>query len=412
MASRSPAQDSKVLRRAAVLFGLTALSLFPGCDFFRGSLKGHGVGRPASDVSSSPHISLSRPNPGDHHFIVANLSPAAVDALKKLPPGDESWNDWFSVYTGNLVDSDILPMLGDYRLESQRLVFVPRFPLRKGGTYTAEWRDQSTQANGEPIGLKTTFTLPASKQTPPAAVVAVYPTRDVLPENQLKFYLHFSAPMSRGEAYRRIHLLKASGEEVEFPFLELGEELWDDSGTRFTLFFDPGRIKRGLKPREEVGPSLVEGESYKLVIDKEWLDAQGRPLEKEFRKEFKTAAPDDVQPDVAKWKVAPGKSGTTEPLIVEFNEPLDHAMLERVLSVVDAAGKTVAGEVKIDQNETCWSFTPQHVWTPGAYQLVADAALEDLAGNSLAKPFEVDVFNKVDHDVKTESVRIDFRVNE
>ena len=76
-------------------------------------------------------------------------------------------------------------------------------------------------------------------------VAAVYPSKSALPENQLKFYVHFCAPMSRGEAYERIHLSNERGEEVEFPFLELGEELWDDSGTRFTLFFDPGRIKLG-----------------------------------------------------------------------------------------------------------------------------------------------------------------------
>ena len=36
----------------------------------------------------------------------------------------------------------------------------------------------------------------------------VYPSTDQLPENQLKFYLHFSAPMSRGEAYSRIQFAR------------------------------------------------------------------------------------------------------------------------------------------------------------------------------------------------------------
>src|SRR5207302_1594426 len=103
-------------------------------------------------------------------------------------------------------------------------------------------------------------------QTPPTKLVQVYPTADVLPENQLKFYLHFSAPMSRGEAYRRVHLIGEDGKEVETPFLELEEELWDGEGTRFTLFFHPGRVKRGLKPREEVGPTLEEGKRYTLVV--------------------------------------------------------------------------------------------------------------------------------------------------
>ena len=35
------------------------------------------------------------------------------------------------------------------------------------------------------------------------------------------------------------------------------------------MFFDPGRIKRGLKPREQFGPALQEGKSYVLVIDRD-----------------------------------------------------------------------------------------------------------------------------------------------
>ena len=74
------------------------------------------------------------------------------------------------------------------------------------------------------------------------------------------------------------HLLDAAAKEVDLPFLELEQELWDSSGKRFTLFFDPGRIKRGLKPREEVGPALEEGKSYTFVVDRAWHDAQGDSL--------------------------------------------------------------------------------------------------------------------------------------
>ena len=67
-------------------------------------------------------------------------------------------------------------------------------------------------------------------------------------------------------------------------YLELDQELWDPSGTRFTLFFDPGRIKRGLKPREELGPALEENKQYALAISREWRDAKGNRLEEAFRK--------------------------------------------------------------------------------------------------------------------------------
>src|SRR5690606_23802877 len=149
------------------------------------------------------------------------------------------------------------------------------------------------------------------------------------------------------------------------PFLELGEELWDPTGTRFTLFFDPGRIKRGLKPREEAGPALEEGKSYTLVIRATWADAQGEPLAREFRKTFRVGPPDDVQPRLANWRLLPPIAGTRQPLELRFPEPMDHAMLERVLQVTDAGGRPVTGKIAVSEGETCWRFIPERPWRAG-----------------------------------------------
>src|SRR5690606_6065275 len=122
------------------------------------------------------------------------------------------------------------------------------------------------------------------KNSEPARLIALYPTTSVVPENLLKFYLHFSVPMSRGEVYDRVRLFDTNGKRVEHPFLELSEELWSPDGKRLTLYFDPGRIKRGLKPRELFGPALIEGGEYTLKIDRGWPDADGRPLAEGFEK--------------------------------------------------------------------------------------------------------------------------------
>ncbi len=82
----------------------------------------------------------------------------------------------------------------------------------------------------------------------------IYPTSSELPENLLKFYIHFSQPMSRGQAYRHIKLLKADGKAVDGAYLEIGEELWDASSTRFTLLLEPGRIKRGSSRARKTVP--------------------------------------------------------------------------------------------------------------------------------------------------------------
>jgi hypothetical protein len=194
--------------------------------------------------------------------------------------------------------------------------------------------------------------------------------------------------MSRGDSYRRVRVVEADGRDVPDAFLELGEELWDASGTRLTLLFDPGRIKRGVKPNEDIGSPLVGGRRYALVIDAAWLDAEGNPLARGFRKPFRVAAFDDKQPEPRRWRIAAPPAGTRHALVVEFDEPLDRALVEHMLAIRDAMGRTLGGRIAIDGEETRWRFEPEQPWQAGAYELLVDAALEDRAGNSVGRAFE------------------------
>jgi hypothetical protein len=215
----------------------------------------------------------------------------------------------------------------------------------------------------------------------------VYPSAEVLPENLLKFYIHFSAPMSRGEAYKRIHLMH-QGVEVQDPFLELGEELWDVEQTRFTLFIHPGRIKHGVKPREDSGLPMTEGKEYSLEIDQAWLGADRQALSAKHVKKFRVAAADEDQPNPTNWKIGTPPANTRTPVTLTFNEPLDHAMLNRVLQVRDPAGEVIAGKVSVTEHETIWSFEPTVAWKRSEYAIEVATNLEDLTGNSIARPFE------------------------
>src|SRR5690606_15281787 len=121
--------------------------------------------------------------------------------------------------------------------------FAPRYPLSRSVVYRVRPGARLQAMLGEALPPEEDpvwqFRLPAAPPQPPTQVVAIYPSAGALPENVLKFYIHFSAPMSRGEAYRRVHLYRGD-EPIEDPFLELGEELWDADQTRFTLFIHPG----------------------------------------------------------------------------------------------------------------------------------------------------------------------------
>jgi hypothetical protein len=295
-------------------------------------------------------------------------------------------------------------LLGTLRREGEALLFIPRFELQPGLRYRAVYT--------EPGGPSATSFLEVAK-APPAPlteVLRIDPSPETLPENLLKFYLHFSAPMTRGEAYRRVHLLDERGEAVDMPFLEIEQELWDRDLRRLTLLFDPGRVKRELLPNQEVGSPLREGSRYTLAVDRGWPDARGNPLAREARKPFRVGPPDHTPPRTSDWRLDLPRPGSLEPLVATFPEPLDRALLESVVEVRDSGGTPVAGTALVESGDTRWRFTPRDPWRAGAYVLRAAMILEDLAGNSLGRRFEVDVFERIDDRVHGISDTLGFRI--
>ncbi len=363
---------------------------------------------------------------------VVRVNPRSLGVLRDSRPAPEVWTRFLSVRVIRQGDhpskaEPLPPLLGTYRVVGDAIRFQPRFPLEPGVRYRAEFNParlaettrllDRTSADsvpapnsppGEPQTAEFSFNGPAAG--PVTTVTAVYPSRAVLPDNLLRFYIHFSAPMSRGEAYRHIRLLDSAGKPVDAPFLELDEELWSGDGRRFTLLFDPGRIKRGLKPREEVGPVLESGRSYELVIDADWTDAAGQPLAAGFRKSFRAGPADESSPDPKKWTVRPPVLGSRDALEVRFPDPLDRALLDRLIAVRDGSDRPVEGTINVANEETAWRFTPSAPWSPGNYRLLIGTDLEDPAGNSVARPFEVDILHPITRRITTETVALPFRI--
>ncbi len=308
---------------------------------------------------------------------------------------------------------ELPPVQGSYRFTNNRLVFEPLFPLQAGVNYHAVF--EPAKAVRPPAGtsfdvIETILRIEKPKAKPETIVSQVYPTANSLPENLLKFYLHFSAPMSQGKVYSHIHLLNARNEKIDLPFLELDEELWNPDGTRLTILFDPGRIKSGLLPREQDGPVLREGNSYTLKIDTTWPDAAGAPLKQGFTKFFIVAAPDVGMPSPARWKMTAPEAGSINPMTLDFPEPLDHALLQRLLWIEDAGKHAVEGQVQVGNVERQWAFVPNQAWKDGDYRVVIGTGLEDLAGNSVARPFEVDRVQRPDDEFVPDYVTLEFKI--
>jgi hypothetical protein len=375
---------------------------------------------PGAGTDSGVILSVSGLSSRKLEFRTSALDAEKLARFAKRNPTPEQWASLLVVHAvpdSGAVSSDQPPVAGTYRVEGNTLRLTPKYPAASGVTYEA-WLDGSVlegpgrsaeKLNAPRARISVRITDP--DRVPTTSVKTITPSQEVLPENLLKFYIDFSAPMSRGESYRHIQLLDSAGKPVPDPFLELDEELWSPDGKRLTLLFDPGRIKRGLKPREEVGPILEQGKSYTLVIDRRWPDARGNPLAVDFRKPFRVGPPDLTPPDPHSWTVIAPKGACLAPLEVRFPEPLDSALAQRLITVRDAEGHPVRGEVIVDQQEYRWRMTPESSWKPGGeYRLVIGTELEDLAGNSIGRPFEVDMAGPISGRVTSETVTLPFRV--
>jgi hypothetical protein len=349
-------------------------------------------------AGSQAHIVLNTDTPRPTIDVVD----VPADALRTLA-GTESRDAWTAVLKV-AVTADQAPMVGQYTIEGGRVRFTPMFPLDPGRQYHVTF----TAPGAAPITA--TVALPAPDTTPKTFVAQVYPTADVVPENQLRFYIQFSQPMGTRGGLDFIHLLDEAGTEVKDPFLPLDGEFWNDDRTRYTVFFDPGRQKRGIAPIDAMGRSLTAGKSYTLVIDTEWRDGHGLPLKQVFRRAFKAGPPDEKPLDPKAWQITTPPAGTDAPLTIAFPEPLDHGLLLRALGVLGPNGKPMEGEVKVGTHELTWSFTPADPWKAGAYNVLAFAMLEDLAGNRIGRAFEVDRFDRADKSSEPERTLIPFAI--
>jgi hypothetical protein len=273
------------------------------------------------------------------------------------------------------------PVAGAYTLDAQGLHFRPLF------RFAADLQYVATATMGAKV-LSTTFSAEAPRSRAPPRVVALHPGSDVLPANTLRVYLHFSRPMAARDTARRVRLLDDGGRDVPLAFVEFGDGLWDPDRTRLTVLFHPGRIKRGVAPGERLGPPLVAGRSYRLVVDGTMADTDGVPLGTPYQHAFR-AGPDDREPPRGD-AVAVEPPAADGALVVRLPEPLDRALLQRLVWVEDAEGRTVAGEVTIDASDTAWTFRPASGWKAGDYAVRLAPALEDRAGNRFDRPFDRD----------------------
>ena len=380
------------IRRIAVLVA----SLPPiACDESGSRDAGHSVSVTATTTGADAGIAVG----GVHERV--------LERLARLTPNDSTWAAVVGVYvqsgdkTAGAAEAapTTPPVIGRYAVGRNAIRFTPRFPFAAGVSYivrvdTARLaRFGRATPDREPTTaapLVHRFSLPTADLARTTRVVAVHPSASRLPSNLLRWYIDFSAPMEPGVALSHVRLLDEAGREVRGAFLALEQELWDPERRRLTLLFDPGRVKRGVRTNEESGAPLVAGRRYRLVVDNEWPDGGGASLASGFQHAFEATDADRRPVDLARWRLTIPAAGSRAPLSVAFGEPMDHALASRWIGVHDAAGRPVAGTVMLSDDDSAWRFIPEREWVAGDYTLRVATILEDVAGNSVVRVFDVD----------------------
>jgi len=176
------------------------------------------------------------------------------------------------------------------------------------------------------------------------------------------------------------------GQRIKSPFLNLATELWDRDQRRLTLLLDPGRTKQGVGPNLEVGAPLVPGKTVKLVVSPKMQSTSGAQLRQPYTHTYTIVRAERGALDPSSWTLDLPYAETRAPLRFSSDRPLDEAAARRLIRVEDADGNKISGSITASAFE--WSFTPAGQWMNSEYVVVIEAAMEDVAGNTIGYAFD------------------------
>jgi hypothetical protein len=370
-----------------------------------------GCGRetaPAGDLRIALHPSPNDAFPG--YVAVTGLSSDELSSLRDENLDESGWQSVLRVTAGDQPAADVPAVIGTYAVKDDAVTFTPRFPFVPGAKYQVAFDPRTIARDGEPV--TEIVGLPPVATEPSTVVTAIYPAADVVPENLLRVYVEFSAPMGNAPGRDFVTLVDRTGgkhEVVEGAFLPVEAEFWSPDHKRYTLILDPGRVKEGILPNRQRGRPLRAGRQYAFEVSPMWTDANRLPLKTGYTHTFRAGPAQKNAIKLSDWKVGEPRAGSSDPLAVNFTLPVDHSIIIRALTVETKNGSIVAGKATLNADATEWRFTPDKAWQAGDYTLVAQSYLEDPQGNQIDHPFEVIVDRTRDESIP-ESYKIPLTV--
>lgn len=268
------------------------------------------------------------------------------------------------------------PVAGVYQETGDALCFTPLYPLAAGERFLlrgAAYRDTIINS-GSPV-----VTAPQN-----AAVTAIYPLSDVVPENILFFHVRFSTPMEEDrDAWKKVHLIDETGTVIPLTWRQ--RSFWLDSGKLLVLMIHPGRVKTGIR---YAGPVFQSGKRYTLMVDSTLRDRYGHTLQHAAIHIYTAVAAlkERLYPCALPRKV---RSGSRDAIRLEFCNGVDHAAAVSSIRVYDASGDLLPCTIAQMNNHMEVAILPLDHWPEGKLRLELAGSLYDCAGNRMNRLFEM-----------------------
>jgi hypothetical protein len=343
---------------------------------------------------------------------VSGLSRSDTRALERAALTRDAWSALLRVAVARDGKASAVPVSGSYTVTSGTVRFTPILPFEAGRDYAVVFDPAAAPAGAlrQVSPVSRTVSTPAAPRAEPVQVTDIYPGGPIVPANLLRMYIEFSGPMGSLTGQDYVRIVDAADNDIPGALLPLDTDLWNGDRTRFTILFDPGRVKRGILPNRAMGRPLRPGATFSLLVSRDWPDAHGQPLTAAFRKTYRVGAANERALSVTSWRVAPPTLGSREAVRVTFPAPLDRGLLQRALSVVRVEGageRPIAGDITIEPAETGWRMVPKEPWLAGAYVISVLPALEDPSGNRIGQAFET---SSSGDDPQREPARLPFTI--
>jgi len=191
-------------------------------------------GTPTPESSSGPLLIalVTEGTSPDPRIRITGWSSQELASLQAADWTPESWPRLVRVSVGR---DTTIPMAARYEVRALGVDIIPTYPLDRGREYVVTL-DRTALPVPRATGILTkSLMLPASTAPPATFVKAIAPSSSVWPENLLRFYLHFSEPMSGTSAIGHVSLVDEAGVTINDALLEVDVDLWSGDYTRRTV---------------------------------------------------------------------------------------------------------------------------------------------------------------------------------